>query len=70
MIMISELRWAATANASRTNIPDEYRFTGVSMNSPTSENAMISSIRSLIAARFMPRIAPFIYTFSRPVSSP
>ena len=31
-IRISGSRWAATANASRTYIPEEYRFTGVSRN--------------------------------------
>ncbi len=40
---ISGSRWAATAKARRTYIPLEYRFTGVSRNCSTSENATISS---------------------------
>ena len=36
-------RWAATENASRTYMPLEYRFTGVSMNCSTPENSRISS---------------------------
>ena len=43
MNRISGCKWAATANARRTVIPDEYLFTGVSMNFSTSANATISS---------------------------
>ena len=56
---ISGSRCAATANASRTYIPLEYRFTGVSMNFSTPENSTIASKRWSISRRFMPRIAPF-----------
>ncbi len=59
MLMISLSRWAATLNASLTYIPLEYRLTGVSMKSPTSEKAMISSILASISAWVMPKIAPF-----------
>ena len=57
-IRISGSRWAATANASRTYIPLEYRFTGVSRNCSTSANATISSNFAPISVRRMPRIAP------------
>ena len=40
---ISGSRWAATANASRTDMPLEYRLTGVSMNCSTPANSTISS---------------------------
>ena len=60
MIMISLSRCAATEKASLTNIPEEYRFTGVSMKSRTSENSMMSSILASISALVMPRIAPFM----------
>ena len=66
---ISGSRCAATANASRTYIPDEYRFTGVSRKASTSENATISSNLRVISDRRMPRSEPLRYTFSRPVSS-
>ena len=69
MISTSGSRCAATANASRTYIPLEYRLTGVSMNFPIPLNSTISSNFALISRRFMPRIAPFRYVFSRPVSS-
>jgi hypothetical protein len=36
-------RYAASANASRTYIPEEYRRTGASMNSSHPENATTSS---------------------------
>ena len=67
--MTSGSKWAATANARRTYMPLEYRFTGVSMNFSTPEKSTISSKRCSISPRFIPRIAPFRYTFSRPVSS-
>src|SRR5687768_6879941 len=57
------------ANASRTRIPEEYRFTGVSMNLSTPENSTMASNFRWISAFVMPRIAPFRNTFSRPVSS-
>ncbi len=69
MISTSGSRCAATANASRTYIPLEYRLTGVSMNFPIPLNSTMSSNFALISRRFMPRIAPFRYVFSRPVSS-
>jgi len=58
-IKISGSRCAATPNASRTYIPEEYRLTGVSRNFSTSANATISSNLRLISARDIPRIAPF-----------
>ncbi len=57
MIRISGSRCAATANARRTRMPDEYRLTGVSRNFSTSEKATISSNFARISARFMPRMA-------------
>ncbi len=56
-------------NARRTYMPDEYRLTGMSMNSPTPENSTISSYRSLTSRRLIPRMAPFRKTLSRPESS-
>ena len=50
-------------------MPLEYRFTGVSRNASTSENATISSNFFLISSRLIPRIAPFKKMFSRPVNS-
>src|SRR5918911_368345 len=61
--------WAATAKARRRYMPEEYRFTGVSMNCSTPANSTMSSKRSRICARFIPRMAPFRKTLSRPVSS-
>ena len=58
MIMISLSRCAATLKASLTYIPLEYRLTGVSIKSPTSENSMISAILASISARVIPRMAP------------
>ena len=46
---ISGSRCAATANASRTYMPLEYRFTGVSMKRSTPENSTISSKRCSIS---------------------
>ena len=66
---ISGSRCAATANASRTYIPLEYRFTGVSMNFSTPANSTISGNLRWISRRFIPSTAPFRKTFSRPVSS-
>ena len=68
-IRISGSRCAATENASRTYIPLEYRFTGVSRNVSTPEKSTISSNFASISPRFIPRIAPFMKMFSRPVSS-
>ena len=59
MMSTSGSRWDATANANRTNMPLEYRFTGVSRNCSTPANATISSNLWSISRRFMPRIAPF-----------
>ncbi len=50
-------------------MPLEYRFTGVLMNSPSSENATISSKRDAISRRVMPMIEPWRNTFSPPVRS-
>ena len=59
----------ATLNARRRYMPLLYRFTGMSMNLPISLNStMVSYLRS-ISERVMPRMAPFMYTFSLPVSS-
>ncbi len=55
---ISLSRCAATAKASLTYMPLEYRFTGVSMNRSTSAKATISSNFRRISLRFIPRIAP------------
>ncbi len=66
---ISGSRCAATANASRTYMPLEYRLTGVSMNRSTPEKSTISSKRAAISRRDSPRIEPLRNTFSRPVSS-
>ena len=60
---------AATANPSRTYIPDEYHFTGVSMNCRTPANSTMRSSFAAISRRRIPRIAPLRKTFSRPVSS-
>ena len=59
MMSTSGSRCAATANASLTYIPLEYRLTGVSMNLPIPLKSTISSNFALISRRFMPRIAPF-----------
>jgi hypothetical protein len=56
--MMSGSKCAATENASRTNIPLEYRFTGVSMNFSMPEKSTIVSSLRVISLRFMPRIAP------------
>ena len=66
---MSASRCAATANPSRTAIPDECHFTGVSMNCPTPAKSTIDSSFAAISRRPMPRIAPLRKTFSRPVSS-
>ena len=68
-IRISGSRCAATANASRTYIPLEYRLTGVSMNVATPEKSTMSSNLRRISSRRMPRIAPLRKMLSRPVSS-
>jgi hypothetical protein len=67
--MMSASRCAATAKARRRYMPEEYRFTGVSMNRSTPANETISSNRPAISFRLIPRMAPFRETFSRPVSS-
>ena len=59
----------ATENARRTYMPDEYVFTGWSMNVSSPEKATISSKRAAMSRRPMPRIAALRNTFSRPVSS-
>ena len=46
---MSGSRCAATANASRRYIPDEYRLSGVSRNRSTPANATISSKRRAIS---------------------
>jgi hypothetical protein len=50
-------------------MPDEYRFTGVPMNSLTPANSTIASNLRAISARVIPMMAPCRYTFSRPVRS-
>ena len=50
-------------------MPDEYHFTGVSMNRSTPAKSTIASNFAAISRRRMPRIAPLRKTFSRPVSS-
>ena len=60
---------AFTANARRTIMPEEYVFTGWSMNSPMSANATMSSYFASVSAFVSPRIAAFMYTFSLPVNS-
>ena len=49
---------AATLKASRTFIPAENLFTGVSMNFSTPENDTISSNLRLISTLVMPRMVP------------
>ncbi len=51
------------------SLPDEYRFTGVSMNRLSSENSTISSKRFSISDHWKPRMVPFRKIFSRPVNS-
>jgi len=60
---------AATLNPRRTSIPLEYRFSGVSMNRPSSAKSTISSNRRLISLRLIPSSEPYRKMFSRPVSS-
>ena len=55
---MSGSRWAATAKANFTYMPEEYRFTGVSTNWEISEKSTISSSFRVISPRVMPRIAP------------
>ena len=50
-------------------MPLEYRLTGVSMKSPSSENATMSSKRRRSRAGVIPMIAPWRNTFSPPVRS-
>ncbi len=69
MTRMSGSRWAATAKASLTYIPEEYRFTGVSRNFSASENATISSNFLFISALRMPNTDPLKKMFSRPVNS-
>ena len=59
MSSTSGSRCAATANASRTYMPLEYRLTGVSMK--LRDPAELDDLVELGAdlPRFMPRMAPF-----------
>ena len=66
---ISGSRCAATAKASRTDMPLEYRLTGVSMNCSTPANSTMSRNLRAISRRLIPSTEPFRKTFSRPVSS-
>ena len=51
-------------------MPDEYHFTGMSMNAPMPANStMLRRACAAISRRRMPRIAPLRKMFSRPVSS-
>ena len=47
-------------------MPDEYVFTGASMNSFSSANSTISSKRSVISRFVRPSMMPLMKTFSRP----
>ena len=58
--------WMATAKPRRMYIPDEYVFTGASMNSSSSAKATISSKRRSTSLRVRPSMIPLIETFSRP----
>ena len=69
MSNISGSKYAATAKARRTYIPEEYRLTGVSINFLISAKSIILSNLCLISAFVIPRIAPLRNTFSRPVNS-
>ena len=69
MISISGSRCAATANASRTFIPEEYLLIGVSKNFSTPEKSTISSNFRSISFLCIPKIVPFRYTFSLPLNS-
>ena len=51
---MSGSRWAATAKANFTYMPELYRFTGVSMKGSISENSTISFIFLSISERRMP----------------
>ncbi len=66
--MISVSSIAVIANASFECIPLEYVATGLSINSPSSENSMISSIFSLIAFSEKPSSIPESMMFSLPES--
>ena len=61
--------WMATANASRTCIPDEKFLSFWSANSSSSAKAMISSRRTCRSRRVSPSTAPLRKTFSLAVSS-
>ena len=50
-------------------MPDEYHFTGMSMNGPTPENSTMRSSLVAISLRRMPSTEPLRKMFSRPVSS-
>ena len=47
-------------------MPEEYVFTGASMNSLISANSTISSKRFVISRFVRPSITPLMKTFSRP----
>ena len=60
----------ATENARRTNMPDEYVLTGMSMKvADIGEGQDASRSAPLISCSFRPRTAPYMKTFSRPVNS-
>ena len=59
----------AIEKPSRARIPDEYVFTGASMNGPISANSMIVGVSSAIWRASIPRKAPTRSMLSRPVSS-
>ena len=52
--------WMATAKPRRMYIPDEYVFTGASMNSSSSAKATISSKRRSTSLRVRPSMIPLI----------
>ncbi len=58
--------WMATAKPRRMYIPEEYVFTGASMNSSSSAKATISSKRRSTSLRVRPSMIPLMTTFSRP----
>ena len=66
MIKISGRTVAATENANRAYIPEEYVRIGASIASPSSENSAISSKWLAISSRDIPAANPPRNTLSRP----
>src|SRR5699024_5039785 len=67
IIKISGSILTEIANPSLDFIPLEYDLTGWSMNSPSSENSIISGSNSLISCLLNPNIKHFNSIFSRPL---